>query len=144
MKIQLIRQLSDLDGGEFLEIFPGPYKGRSWNEQSVYVEDHAFSVLEGIVKRQAPNYDNRANTQIEKEAWQSIINDLNRLHATLLNAGSISDLNESLTFRDATISGEFGADFNANKAKLLTLIEELKNWLARELETQPIISILGI
>ena len=144
MKIQLIRQLSDLDGGEFLEIFPGPYKGRSWNEQSVYIEDHAFSVLEGIVKQHAPSFDHRSNTQIPNENWQSIINDLNSLQASLLNAGSIEDLSGLLTFRDATTRGEFASDFSGNKAKLSTLIEELKSWLEHELESQTVISILGI
>jgi hypothetical protein len=144
MKIQLIRQLSELDGGEFLEIFPGPYKGRSWNEQSVYVEDRAFSLFEGLVKRHADNFDNRANTQISKEQWESIINDLEALSSALAKSSCIEDLKGHVSFRDATISGEFAADFQGNKAKLLSLIGDWKTWLRQELDNQTVISILGI
>jgi hypothetical protein len=142
MKIQLIQQLSELDGGDFLEIFPGPYKGRAWNEQSVYVEDEAFSLLTPIVLRHAPEFDNCGNTPISKESWIAIIKDLEALKRDLASANSVDALN--LQFRNATISSDFGSGFEENKRKLTVLIDDLSGWLNRELEKQTIISILGI
>jgi hypothetical protein len=144
MKIQLIQKLSELDGGEFLEIFPGPFKGRSWNEQSVYIEDKAFALIEPIIKKHAPQFDNRTNTAIPSEAWTAIISDLLALKETLKKAKSIEDLQGVLSFRDGTGSEEFGSEFQINVGNLDILIDALIVWLRKELDTQPIISVLGI
>ncbi|MBX9670719.1 MAG: hypothetical protein K2X93_24170 [Candidatus Obscuribacterales bacterium] len=142
MKIQLIEVLAELDGGEFLEIFPGPYKGRSWNEQSVYVEDRAFSLIEPIVKRHVPTFDHRANSAITRESWMLIINDLTSMKEALANAQSLDGVVPNL--RVDGIKTAFEADFQNNVARLTGMIEKLTVWLNRELESQPVISVLGI
>ncbi len=142
MKIQLIEVLAELDGGEFLEIFPGPYKGRSWNEQSVYIEERAFSLIEPIIKRHVPTFDHRANTAITGESWVLIINDLTSMKEALASAQSLDGVVQTL--RDDSIKTTFESDFQNNVGRLTGLIEKLTVWLNRELESQPVISILGI
>ncbi len=142
MKIQLIETLAELDGGEFLEIFPGPFKGRSWNEQSVYLEDNAFALIEPIVKRHVPNFDHRANTAIDRDSWTAIISDLTALKLQLAGAKSLEGA--ILSLRDDSIKAEFEADFQNNVGRLTGTIDKLVAWLNRELESQPVISVLGI
>lgn len=144
MKIQLIQNLAELDGGEFLEIFPGPYKGRSWNENSAYVEHKAFALFEPIIKKHAPQFDHRSNTAIPKESWVAIIADLQSLRQALADAKSMEDVQNHLGCRDATSSSEFNSAFQQNVQSLTALIDNLVAWLNRELESQPVISVLGI
>lgn len=143
MKLELIQQLSELDGGEFLEVFPGPFKGRSWNEESVYIDDKAFALIEPILKRYAPNFDHRSNTAISKDAWLSIISELRALSRDLAIAATPEDLEFSLGTRYGSV-GEFNLQFRKNADSLRALIDAWLPWLERSLETQTVISILGI
>jgi len=144
MKIQLIQQLSELDGGEFLEIFPGPYKGRSWNEQSVYIEDKAFALMEPIVKKHAPDFNHRSNTPISKDQWLLIIADLQALSAALASAKSPDELKGKLGSREGSSDNEFNSQFPKNSTSLKTLIDAWVAWLTKELNGQTVISVLGI
>lgn len=145
MKIKLIQKLVELDGGQFLEVFPGPFKGRSWNEQSVYIEDEAFALIESILSKHVPEFDRCRNTAISKETWTGgIIADLQELKNKLSSAKSLQDLPATMQFRDDGSREEFGADLQANSQKVITLIDELIVWLSSQLESQSVISILGI
>ncbi len=144
MKIQLIQKLVELDGGQFLEVFPGPYKGRAWNEQSVYIEDEAFALFESILQKHAPDFDRCRNTAISKENWSAIISDLKELRTALTNAKSMQDLPASMQFRDGGSRDDFSASLQDNTTKVIKLIDDLIGWLNKELESQPVISILGI
>ena len=144
MKIQLIDNLSQLDDGQFLEIFPGPYKGRSWNDESVYVEDEAFSLIEPVVTKHAPQFNRRSNNNnIEKDAWTAIVADLETLRGQLEKATSINDIQGVVGFQEET-SREFAKDLEKNLASLNQMIGGLTQWLNRELESKPVICILGI
>ncbi len=144
MKIQLINDLSQLDDGQFLEVFPGPYKGRSWNDESVYIEDEAFALIEPIVVKHAPNFNRRSNNNIEKEVWAAILTDLENLKGRLENAASISDLKGLLGFQEEASEREFGLKFDDNLASLKKMVDGLIQWLNRELANKPVICILGI
>lgn len=144
MKIKLIHKLVELDGGQFLEVFPGPFKGRSWNEQSVYIEDEAFALIEPIVSKHAPEFDRCRNTAITKEGWSGIIADLKELRSILADAKSMQDLPSTMQFRDDGSRDDFGSDFSENSRKVITLVDELITWLSVQIESQPVITILGI
>lgn len=144
MKIQLIQKLAELDGGQFFEVFPGPFKGRAWNEQSVYIEDEAFALIESVVKKHAPEFDGNRNTSIAKEGWIAIISDLQELKNELTKVNSMEELPSSMQFRHEFSRSDFGGNVQGNVSSLITLIDAFIAWLTRELESQPVITILGI
>lgn len=144
MKIQVVEDFSELDSGQFLEVFPGPYRGRAWNDESVFVEDEAFALIEPIVRRHVADFDHRKTFKIESVVWGKIVDDLEILKGALASASSFDEVKEFLGFRSDSACEEFASNFDSNLSSLVSMIDRLVGWLREELQGKEVLSILGV
>ncbi|MFP4346456.1 MAG: hypothetical protein ACLFU8_17355 [Anaerolineales bacterium] len=143
-KIRLIRDKEQLEGTLYFEILPGEYKGRCWNEGSLFVDEEVFAYLEPIIEEHAPHFDHYAFVEIPPETWYLIIADLRDLRADLAEAESIEELRGRVGFIFAGSERDFADHFEENRDSLRELLGELIVWLEDALETHATISLLGI
>lgn len=47
-----IYKLDELEGSCYIEVLPGPYRDRCWNEDSIYMDEETFGYLESAVKKE--------------------------------------------------------------------------------------------
>ncbi len=64
---------ADLKGTDYVEIGPGNFSGRYWQEGFVFVDEDAFGVVEGIVRKHFSKYDPRGVTGLSRETGAEIV-----------------------------------------------------------------------
>jgi hypothetical protein len=72
----------------FVEVCPGRYSGRHWQQGCIFIWEDSFTVAEGILRAHFPDYDHLAMNDIPRtvgllvvEDWRSAARDL--VEATL-------------------------------------------------------------
>ncbi len=142
--IRLIEDKSELHGTCYFEFLPGSYQGKCWNEQSVFLAEEVFSLIEPVIQRQAPDFSHYAFLDISKERWMEIIRDLRDVRSKCAVATGIGEVREHLGFLFAGSEASFTDDFLGNAQALVKLIDDLIRWLAQTLEREQFVAILGI
>ena len=142
--IRLIKDKTELEGTCYFELLPGPYQDRCWNEQSVFMAEEVFGLLEPIFRRHVQQYDHFAFTEVAAERWTGIIHDLQRLRDKLAGAKSVDDVHGGLGFIWSTSETRFCNEFSSNSKSVVCVIDDLTTWLETVLGSQQVISILGI
>lgn len=61
-----IYKLDELEGSCYIEVLPGPYRDRCWNEDSIYMDEETFGYLESAVKKNT----NRTATMLSMKWMQ--------------------------------------------------------------------------
>src|SRR5947209_17733288 len=90
--IRLIRDKAELHGTCYFELLPGEYKGRCWNDGSVFVAEDAFGLVEPTIERHEPRFDHFSFVSIRRPAWERITADLERLAERTEAAKDVGDL----------------------------------------------------
>jgi hypothetical protein len=141
LDFRLIRDLSELHGTCYIELLPGPFQDKCWNQGSIFVEEGIFGLFEDIIQRHEPRFDHFAFVEIRKYAWERIIIDFDRLENRLRKAREIADLKEEGFLFQASA---FAAEFNTNVNALASMLKELITWLREQLRIHEGISVLGM
>jgi hypothetical protein len=142
--IRLIRDQADLQGTCDFELLPGEYRGRCWNEGSVFLAEDVFGLIEPVIERHEPKFNHYSFVGIHRSTWERIISDLEQLAERAGNVGGISDLRGEVGFLFRPTEDEFAGDFRANVEALTGMVRELVGWLREQLRRQEYVSILGI
>lgn len=142
--IRLIRDKSELQGTCYFELLPGEYRGQCWNDESVFLDEDVFGLIEPIIARHEPQFDHYSFVGIRRPAWERIIADLERLAEHAGSAASISDLRGELGFLFTTTEREFDQNFRASAEALAGLASELVGWLGDQLREHECVSVLGM
>jgi hypothetical protein len=142
--IRLIRDKAELNGTCYFELLPGKYRGRCWNEESVFLAESVFGFIEPIIARHEPRFDHYAFESVSRETWMRIMDDIEQLAERVRNAKHISELRETIGFLFKTTEKEFSRDFKVNANALAELTGELIIWLQEQLKQHPCVSILGM
>ena len=79
--MRLIRDKSELKSTCYIEFLPGVYRGKCWNEASVFLDESDFFKLKLIFEQRCPAFDYFAFTTIDAETWRRIAADLRVLAA---------------------------------------------------------------
>lgn len=119
MKIRLINQVSQLDGTQYFEFLPGPYKGRCFTDDSVFIEEDVFGIIEPIFQELVPKYQRNAFNKVLKEDWAKIVAEMQQQRVNIANSPN-------------------------SDAELLAMIDQFTSWVIKTLGTYEEISILGI
>ena len=143
-RICLIQSLSALHGTCYFEFLPGKYKGKCWNQNSVFLTEEVFGYLEPVFERNQPDFDHYAFVEIQKETWMSVISDFCQLLESLEQAHDVQELEDKVgfTFRDSGAC--FTSDFRSNAAALIDTVRELSQWIETQLQSHDSISVLGM
>lgn len=85
MDIPLIQSKSELRGTCYVEFLPGPFTGKHWSEESVFIgEEEIYWLIAPIFKdRLSAKFNYHGPTEISKSEWISIIADLEVLKELL-------------------------------------------------------------
>lgn len=120
--IKIITDKKELEGTCYFEIMLGKYKGSCWKDGSIFLDEEVFNLIESAFERHAPNYDHYVFTDISKEQWDKILNDL-----------------ESTTTLD-----NFAQESDLKREDIKKLIEELTVWVRQQLEREDCLAVLGL
>jgi hypothetical protein len=60
------RNKAELDSTGYIEIVPGKYSGKHWQEGSLFIWEDAFGMAEGILAKHVAEYDHLAMNDIPK------------------------------------------------------------------------------
>jgi hypothetical protein len=142
--IRIITDKDELEGTCYIEVLPGPYKNQCWNDDSLFFDEEVFGYIEPIIERQVAAYDHYAFTEIEKERWFAIADDLEKLASALTSAESVSDLNDNVGFVFKGTDERFAATFDENKTALVQLFTKFSAWVRAQVNQYGSITILGI
>ncbi|KAA8787566.1 hypothetical protein ABIE27_003716 [Paenibacillus sp. 4624] len=142
--MRIIRDKEELEGTCYIEVLPGKYLETCWNEHSIFLDEEVFGYLEKAIYDIYPKYDHYAFTEIHRDTWMLILEQLNELVILLDEKVTMDELKEHVYFLFGSSEDEFQQDFDHNVQKLRELIIEFETWIKEQLKTQEYISVLGI
>jgi hypothetical protein len=142
--IKVIKSKAELDGTAYVELLPGTYSNKCWNENSLFFEEEIFGYLENIISRHVPSYDHYAFTQIDKEAWGKIVSDFKSLESKLDQSLSLEDLHTDVGFLFLGSEASFAENFQENKTDLGGVLNEVSIWLTKEASQHGCVTVLGL
>ena len=134
---------STMSGTQYFELLPGRYAGRHWNQQSRFIHEYTFCLVEGIFQKHVPAYDHWGLVEVSRPAWEVILRDLASVRAGLEDRArsAPAPLPYGTVLR---VQASFEEALDTNERALAKLIAEMDQWLRQVLRTQEIISILGL
>jgi hypothetical protein len=141
--MRLIRR-SDVSGSLYFELQPGAYAGECWRDESVYVKEEVFAYLEVLVARHVPAFSHWAFTDVSREQWIPLLQDLAQFADGLDTAREMDDVRGELGSLFTDSKEQFAADFDSNARALAALIRDLVAWVNEQLKTHDGVAILGI
>jgi hypothetical protein len=142
--IRILRSKDELEGTAYIELLPGRYQGRSWNDGSLFFKEEVFGYLAPIIEKYEPAFDLESFTGISAEKWTGIITGLEKLSDELGRAQAFSELIIRPGFLFVGTEARFKEHFHDRKRELRELIQELVEWLKAQLKNHEWISVLGI
>src|SRR2546430_17207732 len=95
-EIRVIRGTADLQGTCYFEFLPGEYKGKCWNDDSVFLHEETFGLIEQTIARNEPRFDNWSFVDIRRPGWERIIHDLENLERRVATAASVGHLPDAV------------------------------------------------
>lgn len=104
--ICLIKDINELTGSNYFEIFPGEYTGNCWNPNSVFFDEEVFTLIEKPFEDCIPKYDHYSFVQASKENIDQLIASLKSLSKTITKNNK-QDINNSLCWMFTTTYEEF-------------------------------------
>lgn len=142
--IKIIKDLAELEGSCYIEILPGQYQGKCWNQESVFFDEETFGYFEKIIETEYADYDHYAFNEITRDVWLRIVTRIEVAIDALKNDIKKEDLKNHFGFVYQFGETEFIENFEENVEKLRILFQEFKEWIDLELKKNSVISILGI
>ena len=142
-QIELIKNRELLTGTDYFEFQPRIYADQCWKDDSVFMDEEVFTLIEPIFKKNISDYDHYAFMVVCAKTWKSIISDLDETKMRLETI-TPKEIDKLLGMMFTTTKENFNSDFieNVNRTKLL--INDLQEWLTAELLNHQNISILGM
>ena len=142
--IRLLR-LDEVTDTQYFQLLPGNYRGgRCWADDSVYIEEEVFGYLEKVIARHVPEFDHFAFTDVPREQWVPLLQDLTQLAGRLDAATGMDDVRGDLEFVFLPSEERFAADFAANARALAAMVRDVVAWVGEQLKTHNGVAILGI
>lgn len=123
MDFRVYRSLTELQGTNYIEIGPGKYSKKHWQDGFLFVSDYVFGLAEGIITRHFPEYDHCDMNDIPKNVGQRVIADWVRA-ADLLDQmapepiGYVPDLDDSFL-------SYIGSDIESHRADIAGMLRSL-------------------
>ena len=91
-RIEIIKDKSELEGTCYIEVSPGKYQGKHWEETSLFFDEEIFGLIEMIFERNVPGYDHYSMNDANSESWTKVISELKELSVFLWSANKFTDI----------------------------------------------------
>lgn len=125
-----------------MEIGPGKYSRKHWQDGFAFVWEDAFGMAEGIVARHFPEYDHFRMNDIPAEVARRIADDW-RQTAARLTSMSNDEAHDALNIA-ATFSTRLDSEVGPNRQPIADMLAELSDVLDEFASQEDWICILGI
>jgi hypothetical protein len=142
MDYTIYRKKDGLGSTGYMEIGPGKYSGKHWQDGFIFVWEDAFGMAEGILVKHINKYDHFGMNDIPNEVgqkviadWRSIANGLDRMEACEIHIA----LNLKASYRDY-----LEKEIISNKNKIAEMLMNLSSECDHYFQSGPWICILGM
>jgi hypothetical protein len=142
--LQVIKDKSRLEGTAFIELLPGRYNGKCWNDGSLFLDEETFGFFEDVVLKEAPDYDHYAFTEISRLKWLRIAARLRAFASELRVVAKWQDLPHDMHFIFLGTEARFAENLEENSRALAGVATEIAAWAERVLKEQDAITVLGL
>ena len=142
MDYRIRRESSDLDSTGYVEIGPGKYSGKHWQDGFLFVWEDAFGMAEGIVAKHVPKYDHFSMTDMPKEVGRKVIAEW-REAADRLPAMTVEEAQAALNLQ-ASYRERLDSELQSHRADVASMLRDLADACNEFYEREEWICILGI
>jgi hypothetical protein len=141
-RLDVITSLTELEGTCYIELLPGEYEHKCWNDGSVFLTEDAFCFFEKIIQSHEPSYDHYAFTAISREKWEKILPDVLAVAERLEYAPTASSA--PLDQFCASVAAQLVENFESYRTSVVALLRCVANWVSAQLAHENQITVLGI
>ncbi len=142
MDYEIRKKTSELDSTGYMEIGPGKYSGKHWQDGFLFVWEDAFGMAEGIVMKYFKDYDHFGMNDIPKEVGTLISSEWFRV-ATLLETANPYEYQELLNL-DSVYRTYIETEVSENKEPITMLLLKLSNSFKQFYTSEDWVCILGM
>ncbi len=142
MDYEIKRNKAELDSTGYIEIGPGKYSGKHWQEGFLFIWEDAFGMAEGIVMKSFKEYDHFGMNDIPKEIGVSISSEWIKA-ASALNDACEEKYQELLNL-DVIYRNYMAAEISGNKQSIIKMLIELAQSFEQFYQTEDWVCILGV
>lgn len=142
MDYEIRRKKSELDSTGYMEIGPGKYSGKHWQDGFLFVWEDAFGMAEGIIMKHFKDYDHFGMNDVPKEIGILISSDWLQA-ASALKTASEEQYQELLNL-DIAYRTYMQTEVSENKESIIKLLIELANSFEQFYKAEDCVCILGM
>ena len=132
----------ELDSTGYIEIGPGKYSGKHWQDGFLFVWGDAFGMAEGIITRHFPDYDHFAMNDIPKHSGRQITAEW-RDAATRLHQMDPEQSHAALNLH-ASYPLDLDKEMGSHKSEIATMLRSLAQECDEFYREEDWICILGM
>ena len=123
MDYAIRRNPRELDSTGYIEIGPGSYAGKHWQDGFIFVWEDAFGMAEGILSRHMPAYDHFGMNDIPRDIGLTVIADW-RNAADFLGDLSPTEIHTALNLA-ASYHEQLESEIETHRVEIARLLREL-------------------
>jgi hypothetical protein len=142
MDYTVYRDPKSLDSTGYMEIGPGKYSGQHWQEGFLFIWEDAFSIAEGIIVRNFPEYDHFGMNDIPRFPGLMTASDLRRAACALGSAKSTEA--SGLLFIPDWLITAFTADLAGRRDEMQAMLTAIADVLEQAYRSKDHVCILGM
>ncbi len=136
------RDPKSLGSTGYMEIGPGMYSGQHWQEEFLFIWEDAFSIAEGIIVKNLPEYDHFGMNDIPRIPGLMIASDLRRAACALGSAKSTEA--SGLLFIPDWLIAAFTADLSDRRDEMGVMLTAVADALEQAYQSKDHACILGM
>ncbi|NRG48510.1 hypothetical protein HRF87_27905 [Bacillus sp. CRN 9] len=142
--IEIIYDVSILEGTCYIEILPDKYKGECWSTSSIFFTEENFGYIMPVFEKCYKKFDYYAFNEIDIDNWKMIIKELEIMKQYLANNSNSQSLKDVIGFPFKYSEEEFIQNSETNIKLLISMITEFQSWIDEKIVSTKFISVLGI
>ena len=136
------RVVSDLDSTGYVEIGPGKYAGKHWQDGFVFVWEDAFGAAEGILAKHFPAYDHFDMNDVPRAVGLAVAADWRDV-AERLPRMTVDEAHDALNL-EATFSVRIDREVEEHGAEIAGMLRELADALEQFYAEGEWVCVLGL
>lgn len=123
MDYRIRRKASELDSTGFMEVGPGRYEGKHWQDGFLFVWEDAFGMAEGILAKHLPQYDHFGVNEVPQAVGLAVITDW-RCVADRLSEMGLAEAHLALNL-NASYRERLDEEVAAHRQEIADLLRDL-------------------
>jgi hypothetical protein len=144
VRIAIIHHRFELEGTGYIEIVPGKYQQKHWQEGSLFFDEETFGFIEPIFEKHMTGYDHYDMNDGSKQQWLEILNELEELNELLNLATEFESVLGKVGFIFSGTRDRFQTHFEESKKSLIEMNKEFISWVREAIKIHDHIAVLGI